>query len=60
MSTADATVMPGQDELNDPSDVSLFLLGRDYERAPLPPARAEAIPVAGHRSGPAGDLGYVR
>jgi pilus assembly protein CpaC len=57
----EAPLLPGEEELNDPDDFELFLLGRTGRKAKEPPARGEAIPVKGHHlGGPAGDLGYMR
>ena len=58
----DAPLMPGEDELNDPDDFELFLLGRTGRKPKLSPGRGEAIPVKGvtQNGGPSGDLGYVR
>jgi pilus assembly protein CpaC len=60
VSPQDAPLLPGEEELNDPDDFELFLLGRTSHHRSLPPARAEAIPVRGQRSGPVGDIGYMR
>jgi pilus assembly protein CpaC len=58
---ADAPALPGEEELNDPDDFELFLLGKTGRNPTLPRARGEAIPVEGHRlGGPAGDIGFVR
>jgi pilus assembly protein CpaC len=57
----DAPLLPGEDELNDPDDFELFLLGKTGRTPREKPARGEAIPVHGHRlGGPAGDIGYER
>ena len=60
VSPQDAPFMPGEEELNDPDDFELFLLGMNRHRPREQPARAEAIPVRGQRSGPVGDIGYTR
>ena len=60
VSPQDAPFMPGEEELNDPDDFELFLLGRTGGRPREAPARGEAIPVRGQRSGPVGDIGYAR
>jgi len=57
----DAPFLPGEDELNDPDDFELFLLGRTGRKAKLAPARGQAIAVRPEPAGgPAGDIGYVR
>jgi pilus assembly protein CpaC len=57
----DAPLLPGEEELNDPDDFELFLLGKSGTDPKLPQARAEAIPVQGYRTGgPAGDIGFSR
>jgi pilus assembly protein CpaC len=57
----DAPFLPGGDEVNDPDDFSMFLLGRGAERPSHPPARSDAIVVhEGPPGGPAGEVGYVR
>jgi pilus assembly protein CpaC len=57
----DAPVLPGGDELNDPDDFELFLLGKMGTGPSHPPTRNEAISVPGHHSGgPAGEVGYMR
>src|SRR5262245_2563032 len=56
----DAPFLPGEEELNDPDDFELFLLGKTGRSPSLPPARGEAIPVPGHRlGGPVGEVGYT-
>jgi pilus assembly protein CpaC len=60
MGPGQAPIMPGQDELNDPSDLELFLLGKVSGSPRLKPARGEAVPVSGQRLGPVGDLGFIR
>jgi len=56
-----APVLPGGDEVNDPDDFSLFLLGRTAQNPSHPPSRGEAISVPGHHlGGPAGQVGYIR
>jgi pilus assembly protein CpaC len=60
VSPQDAPLMPGEEELNDPDDFELFLLGRTSHHRSEPPARSEAIPVRGLRSGPVGDIGFMR
>jgi pilus assembly protein CpaC len=60
VSPHDAPFLPGEEELNDPDDFELFLLGRNSHHRSESPARAEAIPVRGQRSGPVGDIGYER
>ncbi len=60
LGSREAPVLPGQDELNDPGDLELFLFGWHSSKPHLKPARNEAIPVAGHRGGPAGDVGFMR
>jgi pilus assembly protein CpaC len=60
VSPQDAPFMPGEEELNDPDDFELFMLGRNHRGPREVPARAEAIPVRGLRSGPVGDIGYIR
>jgi pilus assembly protein CpaC len=60
VSPHDAPFMPGEEELNDPDDFELFLLGRTGRRPWAVPAHGEAIPVRGQRSGPVGDIGFIR
>jgi pilus assembly protein CpaC len=58
----DAPFMPGTDELNDPDDFELFMLGRTGRKATTDPARGQAVtvPVGEKGGGPAGDLGFMR
>lgn len=57
----DAPFLPGEDELNDPDDFELFLLGRMRHHRSLSPVRGEAIPIKGERlGGPAGLVGFMR
>ncbi|MSP60033.1 MAG: type II and III secretion system protein family protein [Myxococcales bacterium] len=57
----DAPFLPGEEELNDPDDFELFLMGRTGRKPTLDAVRGQAIPVEGDRSGgPSGDLGYMR
>lgn len=57
----DAPALPGGDEVNDPDDFELFLLGRTGHRAKEPASRGEAISVPRHHlGGPAGEVGYMR
>lgn len=61
VSPKDAPFLPGGDQVNDPDDFELFLLGRDGHSAKHPASRGEAISVPGHHlGGPAGELGYAR
>jgi len=56
-------VLPGEDELNDPTDFELFLLGRiDPRKRSHRPAspRADAAPDAATGAGPSGPIGFVR
>jgi pilus assembly protein CpaC len=57
----DAPMMPGEDELNDPDDFELFLLGRSGRAPQVRGERGQAIPVrASSAGGPAGEIGYIR
>jgi pilus assembly protein CpaC len=57
----DAPVLPGGEEVNDPDDFEMFLLGRTARDASHPPSRGEAISVPGHHlGGPTGEVGYMR
>ncbi len=57
----EAPKLPGHDELNDPNDVELFLLGKQSHWKRLAPERGQAIPVRKSRDGgPSGQMGYMR
>jgi pilus assembly protein CpaC len=57
----DAPRLPGGDEVNDPDDFSLFLLGRAAQTPSEVPKRGEAIAVPRPQpGGPAGQVGYIR
>ncbi len=61
VSAHDAPFLPGTDELNDPDDFELFLLGRTGHRLSNDPVRGAAITVPGSdKGGPSGDLGFMR
>jgi len=61
VSAHDAPFLPGGDEINDPDDFSMFLLGTGAQSPSHRPLRGEAIPVPGQMSGgPAGEVGYIR
>ena len=61
VSPRDAPFLPGGDEVNDPDDFELFLLGRSARSASHPPTRGEPVAVPGHHvGGPAGEVGYMR
>jgi pilus assembly protein CpaC len=49
--------LPTDDEQNDPNDFELFLLGGEGRRAP---SFGPAHPAGGDRTGPAGELGFIR
>lgn len=53
-------LLPGEDELTDPTDAELFLLGRIEPRRPDRPARAVKPAPTAPRSQPSGPLGFVR
>lgn len=58
--------LPTDDEMNDPGDLELFLLGGEGRRAPPrsknepPPARDAPTERAAVRRGPSGELGFIR
>jgi hypothetical protein len=68
MAPHEVPALPTDDELNDPGDLELFLLGGQGRRppprakeepAPAPEASAERAMV-GRRRGPSGELGFIR
>jgi pilus assembly protein CpaC len=57
----DVPALPGADEVTDPDDFSLFLLGATAQSPHDKASRGEAISVPGHHlGGPAGEVGYSR
>lgn len=57
----DLPALPGGNEVNDPDDFSLFLLGRSSQTPSHPASRGESISVPEHHlGGPAGEVGYIR
>jgi pilus assembly protein CpaC len=61
VSPKDAPFLPGGDEINDPDDFELFLLGRTARKSKHPASRGEAVSVPDHHlGGPAGEIGYAR
>jgi hypothetical protein len=56
-----APKLPGHDELNDPDDLTLFLLGRNSVAPKTTADKGQAIPVRKNREGgPSGQVGYMR
>jgi pilus assembly protein CpaC len=50
--------LPTDDELNDPNDFELFLMGLEGRRPPRSPA--ERPPLGGSDRGPSGQIGFIR
>jgi pilus assembly protein CpaC len=52
--------LPTEDEMNDPTDFGLFLLGSEDRSAPPKESREGAKRASLERRGPSGEIGFIR